>query len=132
MAHLRLEYNAALERALDIAQLVELLRRAMVEAEIFPVPGIRVRAYRSEHVGLADGDPANAMLAMQLYMGAGRTLEQKQTAGQAIHDAALAMTGSLMASGHLMLSLDIFENDPQLSWKSNSVHARLKKSKKEG
>jgi 5-carboxymethyl-2-hydroxymuconate isomerase len=57
MPHFTIEYSANLDSRLDMAEVVEVVRRAAVETGIFPLGGIRVRAIRCEHYAIADGDP---------------------------------------------------------------------------
>lgn len=125
MPHLQIQYSPGLETLVDLQDLCDQLNDVMVGTGVFPLAGVRVRAFRADVVSIADKHPSNAFCAMQVYMGAGRTLDQKQAAGQAINDCAVAFFRSLLSQPHFMLSLDIFENDPALSWKINPIHARL-------
>ena len=125
MPHLQIQYSPGLETLVNLQDLCDQLNDVMVATGVFPLAGVRVRAFRADVVSIADKHPFNAFCAMQVYMGAGRTLDQKQAAGQAINDCAVAFFRSLLSQPHFMLSLDIFENDPALSWKTNPIHARL-------
>ena len=49
----------------------------------------------------------------------------KQTAGQQIFDAVAEFFASEFQTGHFMLSLDMIENEPGVSFKKNTVHSRL-------
>ena len=128
MPHLTIEHSENLASLTDLSQLCLVLRDAMLETGIFPHGGIRVRCVSCPHYAIADGHPHNAFAAMVVRMGAGRSLEDKQQAGAAIMATAEQHFGALLTSGYFMLSLDMVENDPELSWKTNSVHARLKKA----
>ena len=124
--HLTLQYSANLEAQCDLSALCGQLNDAMVETGIFPLGGIRVRAFAANHVSIADKHPNNAFAAIQLFIGAGRALEDKQRAGARITAVAEDFFAPQLADGHFMLSVDMFENDPALSWKVNSIHGRLK------
>lgn len=125
MPHLQIQYSPGLEALVDIQDFCDQLNDVMVQSGIFPLAGVRVRAFRADFVSVADKHPANAFCAMQVYMGAGRTVAQKQAAGEAINNCAKAFFQVLLSQPHFMLSLDIFENDPALSWKTNPIHARI-------
>lgn len=126
MPHLSIEHSANLASLSDLTALCERLRDVMLETGVFPHGGIRVRCLSCTHVAIADGHPNNAFAAMVIRMGAGRSDEAKQQAGAAIMQAAEAHFAPLLDDGYFMLSLDIVENNPALSWKTNTVHARLK------
>ena len=49
MPHFTIEYSANLDGRIDMAEVVEVVRRAAAESGIFPLGGIRVRAIRCEH-----------------------------------------------------------------------------------
>lgn len=126
MPHLTIEHSANLAQKSDLKALCNHLRDVMLDTGVFPHGGIRVRCLACEHVAIADGHPDNAFAAMVIRMGAGRSDEAKKAAGSAIMKAAEVHFAPLLADGYFMLSLDIVENNPALSWKTNTVHARLK------
>lgn len=72
MPHFTIEYSANLDERLDMAEVVDVVRKAAVETGIFPLGGIRVRAVRCEHYAIADGRPAYGFLDMVLRLGEGR------------------------------------------------------------
>ena len=74
MPHFTLEYSANLDARVDMARVVEVVRKAAVETGIFPLGGIRVRAVRCENVGIADGQPDFGFLDMVLRLGEGLVL----------------------------------------------------------
>lgn len=98
---------------------------AMIAAGIFPLAGIRIRAYRADHWIVADGLDENDFLAMTLSVGAGRTKEALKTAGDLIFAAAREVLAEPLATPHFALSLEIRVIDPDLSWKETPIHARL-------
>ena len=57
MPHFTIEYSANLDSRLDMAEVVEVVRKAAIETGIFPLGGIRVRAIKCEHYAIADGNP---------------------------------------------------------------------------
>src|SRR5438046_3998345 len=72
MPHFTIEYSANLEARVDMAEVVEIVRKAAVETGIFPLGGIRVRAIKCEHYAIADGREDLGFLDMVLRLGEGR------------------------------------------------------------
>lgn len=126
MPHFTIEYSANLEPRVDMAGVVEVVRRAAVESGIFPLGGIRVRAVRCEHYAIADGDPSFGFLDMVLRLGEGRDLATRQKAGEHIFKALSAHLDPVFANGKFALSFDMQINDKNTSWKRNNIHEALK------
>lgn len=131
MPHLRIEYSPGLAGRVEIAALCRAAHGAMVETGIFPLAGIRVRAFRADEYIVADGLPENDFAACTLTVGAGRTTETLQQAGQHIFAALQAVLAEPLASPHFALSLEIRVSDPDLSWKDTPIHSRLSGKKKD-
>lgn len=125
MAHLALEYSPTLEQSVDIAELCAALHRAIIDAGIFPVAGIRVRAHKADFAIVADGLPENGFVAMTMSVGAGRTKQDLRKAGDAIFAVAQTALATPLSQPHFALSLEIRVIDPELSWKDTPIHARL-------
>lgn len=132
MPHLMIEYSANLDKRADIGDLCARLLRAVLETGLFEVGAVRVRAIRCEHYAIADRKPENAFVDLNLRMGQGRSLEDKQRAGEAIMAAAQDALALLLDTPHFALSLEIREIDKELSWKLNAMHARLRGAKDQG
>jgi 5-carboxymethyl-2-hydroxymuconate isomerase len=126
MPHFTIEYSANLEPRLDMATVVEVVRRAAVETGIFPLGGIRVRAVRCEHYAIADGDPSFGFLDMVLRLGEGRDLATRQKAGEYIFKVLSAHLDPVFAGSRFALSFDMQINDKNTSWKRNNIHEALK------
>jgi 5-carboxymethyl-2-hydroxymuconate isomerase len=126
MPHFTIQYSANLDSRLDMAEVVEVVRRAAVETGIFPLGGIRVRAIRCEHYAIADGDPHHGFLDMVLRLGEGRDLVTRQKAGEDIFRALSDHLDPVFASTSLALSFDMQINDKETSWKRNNIHGALK------
>lgn len=125
MPHLRIEYSSGLADRADIGALCRSLHQAMVETGIFPLAGIRVRAFAADHAIVAEGLPENDFAALILSVGAGRSKEALADAGAKIMAAAEAALAEPLATPHFALSLEIRVIDPDLSWKNTPIHARL-------
>ena len=125
MPHLSIQYSPQLAQRHDMAGLCKQLREVMIDQGCFPVGGIRVRAWPTPAEALADGHPNNCYADMILRMGTGRTTEAKQAAGAALMAGVEAFFASELKAGHMMLALEIVEINGEMSWKTNTVHARL-------
>ena len=126
MPHFTLEYSANLDARVDMAEVVEIVRKAAVETGIFPLGGIRVRAIRCEHYAIADGNPHLGFLAMVLRLGEGRDLATRKKAGEHIFRILSAYLDPVFAQSKVALSFDMQINDKETSWKRNNIHDLLK------
>ncbi|MGQ0336010.1 5-carboxymethyl-2-hydroxymuconate Delta-isomerase [Halomonas elongata] len=128
MPHLRIEYSPGLAERADIDAVCRTAYTAMKEAGIFPLAGIRVRAYAADHCIVADDLAENDFAALTLSVGAGRDKSALQAAGEKIFAAVQAALAEPLATPHFALSLEIRVIDPELSWKDTPIHARLSSS----
>jgi 5-carboxymethyl-2-hydroxymuconate isomerase len=126
MPHFSIEYSANLDARVDMACIVELVRKAAVETGIFPLGGIRVRAVKCEHYAIADGNPQHGFVAMVLRLGEGRDLAARKKAGEHIFKALSAHLEPVFANSKFALSFDMQINDKETSWKRNNIHDALK------
>jgi 5-carboxymethyl-2-hydroxymuconate isomerase len=126
MPHFTLEYSANLDARVDMAEVVEVVRKAAIETGIFPVGGTRVRAVRCEHYAIADGNPEFGFLAMVLRLGEGRDLATRKKAGEYVFKALSAFLDPVFANSKFALSFDMQINDKEMSWKRNNIHEALK------
>jgi 5-carboxymethyl-2-hydroxymuconate isomerase len=126
MPHFTIEYSANVATRTDMAAVVELVRRAAVEAEIFPLGGIRVRAIRCDDYAIADGNPEFGFLAMILRLGEGRDLAARKRAGEHIFKELAAYLEPVFQSSHFSLSFEMVEITGETSWKKNNIHHYLK------
>ena len=126
MPHFTIEYSANLDARVDMADVVEVVRKAAVETGIFPLGGIRVRAVRCEQYAIGDGNPDFAFLDMLLRLGEGRDLQTRKTAGEHIFRELSSYLDPVFAKGKLALSFDMQINDKETSWKRNNIHEALK------
>ncbi|MDQ2067648.1 5-carboxymethyl-2-hydroxymuconate isomerase [Xinfangfangia sp. CPCC 101601] len=129
MPHLTIEYSANLETVGDLPMLCLALRAALLSTTFFEEGAIRIRAIPCPHYAVADLAPENGFASLLLRIGAGRSLDDKKRIGAAVMAAAEQHFATQLARPHFALSLDILENDPQLSWKTNAIHSRLRAKK---
>ena len=126
MPHFTIEYSANLDARLDMAEVVEVVRKAAVETSIFPLGGIRVRAIRCEHYAIADGAADYGFLDMVLRLGEGRDLPTRKKAGEHIFRALSQHLDPVFAQIKFALSFDMQINDKETSRKRNNIHEALK------
>lgn len=110
----------------QMLSLCDRLLAALVSTKLYPVGGIRVRALPCPAVAIADRHPSNAFADMVFRIGTGRSDADKMMTGELLMKAAEAHFAAELASPHFALSLEIVEIDPVFSWKTNSIHPRLK------
>lgn len=128
MPHLVVQYSENLDAVTDMQALCAVLHRVMLDTGLFPPGGIRVRAFPCTAYAIADLDRKNGFADMVLRMGAGRSEADRKRAGEAIMTAARAHFQTQLDEPYFALSLEVVEIDPDLSWKVNSIHPRLKKA----
>jgi 5-carboxymethyl-2-hydroxymuconate isomerase len=87
VAHLSIEYSANLEKRVDMAAFCEVARAAMAASGLYPVAGIRVRAFRADFVALGDGGDDLGFADLVLRQGPGRSEAEKERALEAIYSA---------------------------------------------
>lgn len=125
MPHFTLDYSPNLETEIDIAALCDCLRRAAIETGVFPMAGIRVRAFAANHVSIADGSDSHGYIDISVRLRAGRDLETRKTATQALFDAARMFLEPVMARRSLALSFEMRDIDPALSPKCGTIRDHL-------
>ena len=128
MPHFSIEYSANLEDILDVSALCDHLRIAAIDTGVFPMPGVRVRAFRADHVSIADGNPKHAFLDLSIRLRAGRAVEAKSRATQAMFDALQAFVAPALAHHSIALSVEMRDIDPDLSPKTGTIRDHLPNS----
>jgi len=128
LPHLSIEYSANLEDMIDIAALCDHLRRAAIDTGVFPMPGVRVRAFRADHVSIADGNSQHAFVDLSIRLRAGRATEVKSHATQTVFNALRAFMAPTLTRHSIALSAEMRDIDPDLSPKTSTIRDHLPKS----
>lgn len=128
MPHFTYQYSANLAESVDIQALCDATLEAALATGLFEVGAVRVRAIRCDHYAIADRSAENAFLDLSIRIGKGRSMEDRKRAGDAIFSAVAGYCGDLFDRQHFALSMELAEADPDLSWKRNSIHPRLRGS----
>jgi 5-carboxymethyl-2-hydroxymuconate isomerase len=127
MAHIVIEHSANLRGRLDVPQLVRAVHQAALATGVFPIGGLRTRAYETESYCIADGHPDNAFVHLSVRVGHGRDLPTRRSACERIFAAACDHLASLFDTTPLGVSVEMAELDPQLSLKKNNLHDHVKR-----
>ena len=122
MPHLIVEYSANVEDRLGLDELLDKLHAAALETGVFPLGGLRVRAYRADRYRIADKHPANGFVHVTAMIGHGRPLDVRQSAGAQLFATLTAHLERLFEESPLAISLNIQEFHPVLNYKKNNLH----------
>lgn len=125
MPHFLVEYSANIEEALAPQRLFEQLTLSAVETGVFELAGIRCRALPRAQYRIADGHPDNAFVHVQLRIGAGRSVETRREAGEAIFAALDDYLSEIFQERALMLSFEIAEIHPDLNFKKSNIRDHM-------
>jgi len=127
MAHIVIEYSANLTGRLDLDGFLQAVHQAALATGVFPIGGIRTRAYEARHYVVADGDPQNAFVHISLKVGHGRDVETRRKACEAIFAVVSERLTPLYEAIPLGIALEMQEIDPALSFKKNNLHEYVKR-----
>jgi 5-carboxymethyl-2-hydroxymuconate isomerase len=130
MPHIVVEYSAGLEAKLNIDEFIAAVHHAALQTGIFPLGGVRTRAYESKHYLIADGHPDNSFVHISLKVGHGRDLETRKRACEIVFAAACGQLTSLYERSPVGISLEMQEIDPILTFKKNNLHEYVAKRQK--
>lgn len=122
MPHFILEYSSNLSPELDVAALFKALHRTAVDTGVFPLGGIRFRARRCDEYLIADGNPNNAFVHLELRMGHGRPVEVRRETGEKLFATLCEFLEPVYQRRPLGISFEIGEMHPELSYKKNNMH----------
>jgi 5-carboxymethyl-2-hydroxymuconate isomerase len=125
MPHVMIDYSGNLEPDIDISELCEKLREVAVSLEAFPMAGVKVRAVRVDHFAIADGDRKHGYIDISVRLRAGRPLEVKKHAVQALFEAAQTFLKPIIETRSIALSMEMRDIDPELSPKTGSIRQYL-------
>src|ERR1700740_1210718 len=86
MAHIVIEYSANLRGQFDLDGFLRAVHGAALATGVFPIGGIRTRAYEAQPYVIADANPDNAFVHISLRVGHGRDVDTRKRACEAIFD----------------------------------------------
>ena len=126
MAHIVIEYSANLRGQLDLPGLLRTVHEAALATGVFPIGGIRTRAYEARDYVIADAHPDNAFVHISLRVGHGRDIDTRKRACEAIFAAAVKALEGVYERLPLGIALEMQEIDPVLTFKKNNLHEYVK------
>lgn len=128
MPHLTIEYTDNIQNP-RIPELLRALNGVLLaRPDIFPVGGIRARAYCLSEYALADSsEPSDAFVHLSLKLAQGRSEEVKRETGDQLFAVLTQHFAEAFATHGLMLSAEISEFSEAGTWKKNNIHARYRK-----
>jgi len=127
MAHIVIEYSAGLRDRLDLPGFLDAVHTAALATGVFPIGGIRTRAYEAQDYMIADGHRDNAFIHISLKVGHGRDVETRKRACEAIFAVVCEQLKGLYDESPLGISLEMQEIDPVLTFKKNNLHEYVKR-----
>ncbi|MGI9434923.1 MAG: 5-carboxymethyl-2-hydroxymuconate Delta-isomerase [Geminicoccaceae bacterium] len=128
MPHLAIEYSSNLESVVDLSAFCDHLRRTAIEIEAFPLAGVRVRAFATDHYSIADGNPDHGFIDISVRLRGGRSLDVRKAATEKIFEATKTFLAPVMASHSIALSLEMRDIDPELSPKTGTIRDHLEET----
>ncbi|MGV3552145.1 5-carboxymethyl-2-hydroxymuconate isomerase [Rhizobium sp.] len=126
MPHFTMEYSANLDSVVDFDGLCKAVHETIMASGLFELGAVRVRALRAEAYAVADLLPENGFIDMSFRVGKGRSDDEKRQTGEAIFATVTQFLAPQFETPHFALTLEIREIDPDLSWKKNAIHPRLR------
>lgn len=131
MPHLTLDYSGNLRDRGDFGTLCAALARTLVAFEadgkrVYPLGGIRVRAFAADDWCVGDGRPGADYVHARLAVGVGRSAETLKATGDALFEVMKAHFATLFGQQGLALSLEVAEFSEAGTWKHNNLHALMR------
>jgi 5-carboxymethyl-2-hydroxymuconate isomerase len=125
MPHIIVEYSANLEKDLDIRALIHAVHQAALASGVFELGAVRTRAERRDVYEIADGDPDNAFIHVDLNIAPGRNVDARKRVADAILSVVRDSTRTVFARSGLAISVEIREIDNSAAVRLNNLHARM-------
>jgi 5-carboxymethyl-2-hydroxymuconate isomerase len=127
LPHLIVEYSANIEERIALDALLDKLHTCALATGVFPLGGLRIRAYRVDAYRIADKAPDNGFVHLTALIGHGRPLDVQQRAAEELFAVLTKHLEALYAESPLALSLNVQEFHPVLNFKKNNLHEYVKR-----
>jgi 5-carboxymethyl-2-hydroxymuconate isomerase len=125
MPHVVVEYSANLDSSIDIHKLVRDIHEAVLGSGVFEMGAVRTRAERRDTFIVADGDPENGFVHVELRIAPGRDGPTRKDVARRVLDTLAAATREVFARTGLGLSVEVREIDYTAALRLNNLHERL-------
>lgn len=126
MPHITVEYSSNLNPRVSMRDVIESIHAAVLASGAFEKGGVRTRAISQDLYVVADGDPDNAFIHVDMRIAPGRSAETRKQVAQSILDVLRDRMKEVMKQYGLGISVEIREIDQTASLKLNNLHERLK------
>lgn len=126
MAHFVLEYSANISaETLNLQSLFAQLHQAAMDTGIFPLKGIRSRAYPCHDYRMADGNPEHIFVHLTVLLGAGRSLEEREVAAKSFFKVLDQHFAHCFETRGVAMSFEMKELEPVLKYNKNNIQDYL-------
>jgi 5-carboxymethyl-2-hydroxymuconate isomerase len=125
MPHVVVEYSANLETSINVQKLLRDIHETVLNSGVFELGAVRTRAARHEAFVIADGDPANSFVHVELRVAPGRDAPTRKDVAKRVLDTLAAATREVFASRGLGLSVEVREIDYTAAVRLNNLHERM-------
>ena len=127
--HFVLEYSDNIAGdTLALQTLFAALHECAVGTGLFPLKGIRSRAYACHDFRMADGNPEHMFVHLTALIGSGRSPEEKSAAAQALYAVYEAHFAPSFSQRGVALSFEMKELEPVLKYNRNNIQDYLDSS----
>ena len=126
MAHFVLEYSSNVDSEdLNLQGLFAKLHESAVNCGLFPLKGIRSRAYRAEDYRMADSNPQYVFVHLSVLGGAGRSLQERESAAKGFFAVFEAHFAQSFERGGVAMSFEMRELESLLKYIKNNIQDYL-------
>jgi 5-carboxymethyl-2-hydroxymuconate isomerase len=120
-AHIVIEHSSNLRRQLNLPKFVEAIRQAALATGIFPLGGMRTRAYESEPDCGAHCPRDNTFVHLCVRVGQGRDQATCRQACEEIFAAACEQLREVHARAPLGISVEMQEREADSNLKQGNI-----------
>jgi len=126
MAHFVLEYSDNITtQDLALQRLFANLHQAAVDTGLFPLKGIRSRGYACHDYRMADGNTEHMFVHLEVKLGAGRSLEERERAATAFFAVLTEHFAGSFEQRGVAMSFEMKELEPVLKYNKNNIQDYL-------
>jgi 5-carboxymethyl-2-hydroxymuconate isomerase len=122
MPNVVVEYSANIAADADIPGLCRTIAETIIAADLVPVAGIRVRAYRCDDYFIADGKPEYGFVSLTAKLARGRPEEDVRRCFDEVFKAVKAHLAPADNKWVLALSMDVEAHGERIAYKQNRIH----------
>jgi 5-carboxymethyl-2-hydroxymuconate isomerase len=125
MPHIIMECSANLAKLADLDEILRQLHESALSTGVLPLGGLRTRLHLADRYRVADGNPANGFVHVEIAIGQGRDLPARRRAAETIFRALCDALDARLPDHPLALSLELRELERETSFRRNNIHERL-------